>query len=72
MQDNNEETIPVRGERMEEIMCEREEGGGWEPNLKDILGFDMNMMMSHPKDPLHTFLKELNIEISSEKSLVTL
>jgi hypothetical protein len=53
-------------------MREREEGGGWEPNLEDILGFDMNMMMSHPKDPLHTFLKELNIEISCEKGMVTL
>ncbi len=72
IQDNNEETILVRGERMEKIMHEREEGRGWEPNLESILGFDMNMMMSHLEDPLHTFFKELNIEISGEKDMVTL
>jgi hypothetical protein len=55
MQDNNEKIIPVRGERMKKIMHERDKGGGWEPNLEDTLGFDMNMMMLHPEDPLHTF-----------------
>jgi len=72
MQDNNEKTIPVGGERTEEMMHEREEGGGWEPNSKDIHGFDMSMVMSHLKDPHHTFFEELNIELLSEKGMVTL
>ncbi len=54
------------------MMHEREEGSGWEPNLEDIHGFDMNMRISHPKDPHHTFFKELNIEFSSKKGMLTL
>jgi hypothetical protein len=54
------------------MMHDREEGGGWESNLEDVHGFDMNMMISHPEDPHHTFLKELNIEISREKGMVML
>ncbi len=42
------------------MMHEKEEGGDWELNSEDVDGFDMNMMMSHPEDPHHTFIKELN------------
>jgi hypothetical protein len=49
-----------KGGRIEEMMHEKEEGGDWELNSEDVDGFDMNMMMSHPEDPHHTFIKELN------------
>jgi hypothetical protein len=72
MQDNNEKTIMANGERIEEMLHEREEGGGWELNSRDVDGFHMSMMMSHPEDPHHTFLKELNIKILGKKNMVTL
>jgi hypothetical protein len=46
MQDNNEKTIMANGERIEKMMHEREEGGGWELNSKDVDGFHMSMYVT--------------------------